>query len=199
MTEGNRYPTPLIIDVTPPSIAPSAPPPAQPPPEPSNWARVWAFLRKYLIGPLPALIVVVGAAILVALGAKNVQIGGLLGKLLGKSRTPHKAIETANSVPPGRVREDGTVINIGEPDSKGITQAKVVAIEKPGMFSDPKVIKITPPGAAKPIEVEVPDGVKAKDVEQVLVVTPEVIAVTVKSSSPIKGRDVDDLIAKYKR
>lgn len=188
----NRYPTPLIIDVTQPSTAP-------PPIEPSRWQRAWAFIRKYVLGPLPALLLVVGACVLAFLGAKNLQIGGLLGKLLGKPRSPHKAIELANSVPPGRVREDGTLIKLGEPDSKGIAQAKVLPIEKPGLLSDPRVVKITPPGSAKPIEVQVPDGVKAKDVEHVVVVTPEVLAVTVKSSSPIKARDVDDLISKYRR
>ena len=197
--EGNRYPTPLIIDVTPLSTAPPPPPPPAPPPPPSTGAKVWGWLRRYLVGPIPALLVVAGGIVLVALGAKNVQIGGLLGKLLGKSKTPHKAVETANSIPPGRVREDGSLIPIGEPDSKGITQARVVAIEKPGLFSDPRVIKVTPPGADKPIEVQVPDGIAAKDVEQVVVVKPEVIAVTVKSSSPIKAQDVDDLISKYKR
>lgn len=188
----NRYPTPVIIDVTQPS---SAPPPAPEPP--SKWKKARAFVLKYLVGPIPALLLVVGACILVAVGVKNVQIGGLLGKLLGKTLTPHKAIEVANSVPAGRVREDGTLIKIGEADSKGITQAQVVAIEKPGIFSDPRVIKITPPGASKPIEVQVPDGVKAKDVEHVVVVSPQVLAVTVKSSSPIKAQDVDDLLAKY--
>lgn len=191
----NRYPTPLIIDVTQPS---TAPPPAPEPP--SKWKRVWAFLRKWLVGPIPALLLVVGACILVAVGVKNVHIGGLLGKLLGKSSTtPHKAIEVANSVPPGRLREDGTIIKVGEPDSQGITQAKIVAIEKPGLFSDPRVIKVTPSGASQPIEIQVPDGVKAKDVEHVVVVTPQVLAVTVKSSSSVKAQDVDDLLAKYRR
>jgi hypothetical protein len=190
----NSYPTPVIIDVTQPSAAP----PPIPPEPPSKLTKVWAFLRKYLLGPIPALLLVVGACVLVALGVKNVQIGGLLGKLLGKAPSPHKAIETANSVPAGRVHADGTLIPIGEADAKGITQAQVLPIEKPGLLSDPRTIKVTPPGAAKPIEIQVPDGVKAKDVEHVVVVTPQVLAVTVKSSSSIKAQDVDDLIAKYK-
>lgn len=188
----NRYHTPLIIDVTQPSTPP-------PPIEPSRWQKAWAFIRKYVLAPLPALLLVVGACVLAVLGAKNLQIGGLLGKLIGKARSPHKAIELANSVPAGRVREDGSLIPLGVPDSKGITQAKVLPIEKPGLLSDPRVVKVTPPGSSKPIEVQVPDGIQAKDVEHVVVVTPEVIAVTVKSSSPIKAKDVDDLVAKYKR
>jgi hypothetical protein len=157
-------------------------------------------LLKYLIGPLPALLLIAGAWALVALGAKNVQIGGLLGKLLGKPKPDGgKSIEVANSIPPGRVRPDGSVIGIGQPDSKGVTQAVVVPIQQPGMLSDPKVIKVTPPGAAKPIEVGVPDGVRAKDVEQVVVVRNEIKAVTVKSSSAIQAKDLDDLLARYQR
>jgi hypothetical protein len=97
------------------------------------------------------------------------------------------------------MREDGTLINVGEPDSKGITQAKVVPIERPSFLSDPRVIKVTPPGASKPIEVQVPDGVRAKDVEHVVVISPQILAVTVKSSSTIKAQEVDDLLAKYLR
>lgn len=192
---GNEYPTPVIIDVTQPSTPPS--PPKNPdPPDPSLLAKLWAFVRKYLIAPIPVLLLVIGAALLIAMGVKNVQIGGLIGKLLGKKVT-EKAIDVANSIPPGRVLEDGSLIPIGEPDSKGITQAKVVAIEKPGIFSDPKTIKVTPPGATKPIEVVVPDGVKAKDVEQVVVVNHKVTHVTVKNDSAVKAKDVDDLLAKY--
>lgn len=192
MADENHYPTPLILDVTPPSGTP-------PPKEPTALSKTWAFLRKYVIGPLPALMLVLGACVLVALGVKNVQIGGLLGRLLGKAPSPHKAIEIANSVPADRIRADGTLIAVGESDSKGITQAKVMPIEQPGLFSDPKVIKIHPPGAAKPIEIQVPDGVRAQDLEHVVVVTPQVLAVTVKSSSPVQAQDVDDLVSKYRR
>lgn len=198
MTDDNRYPTPLIIDVT-HSSSPPAPPPQQGPPKDSALTKLWSLARKYVIAPLPVLLLVIGAAVLVALGAKNVQVGGLIGKLLGKKSPETKAIDVANSVPAGRVRADGSIIPIGAHDSKGLTQAQVVPIEKPGMFSDPKVIKVTPPGADKPIEVAVPDGVKAKDVEHVVVVQQEIKAVTVKSTSAIQAHDVDDLIAKYKR
>jgi len=80
-----------------------------------------------------------------------------------------------------------------------MTQATVVPIDKPGMFSDPKTIKVTPPGATKPIEVAVPDGVKAKDIEHVVVVNQRITTVTVKNDSAVKARDVDDLLAKYGR
>src|SRR5690606_26093127 len=96
----NQYPTPVIIDITQPSTPPTPPP--EEPETPSALAKVWAFIRKYLIAPLPVLVLVVGAALLIAMGVKNVQIGGLLGKLLGK-KVSEKAIDVANSIPPGRV------------------------------------------------------------------------------------------------
>lgn len=197
MPVDNQYPTPVIIDVTQPSTAPPvAPPPQDPSPGPSFIAKVWAFIRKYLIAPVPVLVLVITAALLVALGVKNVQIGGLIGKLLGK-KVSEKAIDVANSIPDGRLMVDGSLIPLGQPDSQGITQAKVVPIEKPGFFSDPKTIKVTPPGATKPIEVAVPDGVKAKDIEQVVVVNHKVTHVTVKNDSAVKAQDVDELLAKY--
>ena len=163
--------------------------------EPSFWTKAGAFVRKYILAPLPVLIIVVVGVVLVAMGAKNIQIGGLIGKLLGK-KSSKKAIAKANSVPKDRVREDGTLIPIGEADSKGITQARVVPIEKPGLFDDPKKVKIRPDGG-KAIEIEVPDGVKAKDVEEVVVISPEVTAVTVKNASKVSADDVDDLLARY--
>lgn len=191
----NQYPTPVIIDITEPSTPPS-PPPGEPE-RPSALARkVWAFIRKYLIAPIPVLLLVIGAVLLIAMGVKDVQLGGLLGKLLGK-KVSTKAIDVANSIPPGRVREDGTLIPIGEADSRGMTQATVVPIEKPNIFSDPKTIKVTPPGATKPIEVAVPDGVKAKDIEHVVLVNQKITGVTVKNDSAVNAQDVDNLIAKY--
>jgi hypothetical protein len=196
MPVDNQYPTPVIIDITQPSDPP-APAPQEPPPSGPSWlAKLWAFIRKYVIAPIPVLVLIVGAALLIAMGVKDIQIGGLLGKLLGKKVT-EKAIDVANSIPPGRVREDGSLIPIGAPDSKGMTQAKVVAIEKPGIFSDPKTIRVTPPGATKPIEIAVPDGVKAKDIEHVVVVNQKITGVTVKNDSAVKAQDVDDLLAKY--
>lgn len=161
-----------------------------------TWGKVWAFLRKYILGPIPALIVVAVAILLVMLGVKNLQIGGLLGAILGR-KDSKKAVDVANTVPKGRVREDGSLIKPGEPDSKGITQAKVVKIKKPGLFDDPTKVKIQDPDTGKNIEVDVPDGVKAKDVDQVIVVRPDIHAVTVRIDSPVTALDVDDLLNKY--
>jgi hypothetical protein len=168
-------------------------------------SEVWRYLkilgslaRKYLLAPLPAILLVIGAVILLVLGVKNIQIGGLLGKLFGTSGTDgKKAIDVANTVPPDRVREDGTLIKPGEPDSQGKTQAVVVAVQTGGLFSDPTSVTIKPPGEAKAIKVKLPDGVKSKDVDKVIVVSPEVHIVTVKDTSKVSAKKVDDLLKKY--
>lgn len=186
-------PPPVIVDVTVASAPPGAPPP-------SDWTvKLWAFVRKYILAPIPVLIIAVGAFILAMMGVKNLQVGGLIGKLLGRKAPEQKAIEVANSIPPGRLREDGSLITLDEPDSKGIAQAHVVAIKEPGLFDDPQVVKITPPGQTKPISIQVPDGVRAQDIQQVVIVKPQLMAVTVKSTSTVKADDVDALLAKYKK
>lgn len=169
--------------------------------EPTFWQTVWAWLKKFarwVYAPLVAILIVVGVFILVALGVKHLQIGGLLGKLFGKDpKDGKKAVDVANTVPEGRVDEDGVIIKPGEPDSKGQTQAVVVPIEEPGLFDNPDKVEIIPPGETEPVVVDLPDGVKAKDVDKVIVVKPEVYAVTVRDSSKVKAKDVDDLLEKY--
>lgn len=159
--------------------------------------KVWAWVRKYLLAPLPIILVVAGAVILVVLGAKNVQIGGILAKLTGKKTDGKKAVDVANSVPEDRVNPEGKLIPPGTPDEKGLTQAVVVSIKPPGMFSNPDHVVIQDPVENKPVTVELPTGVKAKDVDKVIVVSPEVHVVTVKSTSKVKASDVDDLLSKY--
>jgi hypothetical protein len=162
----------------------------------SMLATSWAWIRKYLLAPLPALLLVAAAIFLIILGFKNVQIGGLLAKLFGKPEGK-KAVDVANTIPKDRVDKDGRLIQPGTPDSKGITQAVVVPIETGGLFSDPTIVKVTPPGESKPVVIHLPDGVKDKDVDKVIIVKPDVYAVTVKDSSKVTVEKVDDLLAKY--
>ena len=173
-------------------------------PEPTFWqalgSKVLAFSKwaaRVLVAPGAALLLIVGAVVLVALGIKNVQIGGLLAALFGKKKPRHTAIDTANSVAADRVDATGNLIPIGEPDSQGMTQAVVVPIQNPGIFSNPDHVVFLPPGETKPVEIKLPDGVKARDVEQVIVVKPEKFVVTVKSTSGVTGKRVDDLLKKY--
>jgi hypothetical protein len=161
------------------------------------FAKVWAWVRKYLLAPLPALLVVGLGLLAVVLGFKNVRIGGLLGKLFGKPEGK-TAVEVANGIPADRVDGGGKVIPPGTPDSQGVTQAVVVPVETGGLFSDPTVIKVIPPGETKPVIIHLPDGVKDKDVHQVVIVSPEVVTVTVKDTSKVTVKKVDDLLSKYK-
>jgi uncharacterized membrane protein YdfJ with MMPL/SSD domain len=83
----------------------------KPPPLPkltfwdTTWNKIKAIGRwaaRVFVSPGVALIVVVGALLLVALGVKNIQIGGLLGKLFGKKSPSNKAIDVANTIPKDR-------------------------------------------------------------------------------------------------
>lgn len=186
-----------------PTPAPT-PEPAQK--EPSFWARTWASIKATfgwigpkVLGPILAVLLIIVAVVLVAMGFKELQIGGLLGKLFGKKDEGggKRVIDVANSVDPDRVGPDGKLIQPGQPDSTGQTQAVVVPIQEPGLFSDPKKVVFTPPGETKPTEVVLPDGVTNKDVDQVVVVKPDVVVVTVKDNSGISANKVDDLLKKY--
>jgi hypothetical protein len=162
--------------------------------------RIWDGFTRWILGPGAALIVVAGALLLILFGAQNVQVGGILDKLLKRGKKPGqggKAVDVANTVPKKRVDSEGKVIPPGTPDSKGMTQAVVVPIKKPGLFKRPDKVEIVPPGEDKPVEVDLPDGVKAKDVEAVVIVKPDVKVVSVKSHSGVSGSDLDDLISKY--
>lgn len=167
-------------------------------------ARLWASVKSGLswlgakvLGPVLVVLLVVVAVILVSMGFKELQIGGLIGRLLGRNSTQKGSVDVTNTIDPNRVGPDGRLIQPNTPDTKGQTQAVVVPIQDPGLFSDPNKVVFTPPGADKPIEVVLPDGVTNKDVHQVVVVNPEVIAVTVKDSSGVTAQSVDDLLKKY--
>lgn len=173
-------------------------------PQPSFWSQFWErmvtvfkWVGVKLLAPGVALIVIVLAIVLVSMGLKDLQIGGLLGLLFGKKSPEQKAIDVANTVPPNRVDPNGKVIQPGTPDTKGDTQAIVVPIKDPGLFANPDTISFTPPGSTQPIEIQLPDGVKNKDVQQVIVVQPGKFVVTVKDNSGIPAQKVDDLLSKY--
>ncbi len=164
---------------------------------PSFWSKVWTWVKR-IFAPLPAILIIAGAIVLAVVFGKQIQIGGILGKLFGHKGTEgKKAVDVANSVPEDRVDKDGKLIPPGTPDAKGLTQAVVVPIESPGIFSNPSKVVINDPETKKPVVVELPEGVKSKDVDKVVVVRPEVYAVTVKDSSKVTGQKVDDLLKKY--
>lgn len=167
---------------------------------PTILVRAWAALKaavRVLVGPLGVALVLLGAVILVAMGFKELQVGGLVARLLGRKGGGNRSVDLANSIPEGRVDAQGRLIPVGEPDTRGQTQAVVVPIEEPGLLSNPDTVRFIPPGETKPVEMSLPIGVKNRDVDQVIVVTPSVVAVTVKDSSGIATQTVDDLLRKY--
>ena len=169
-------------------------------------ATIWSWVRiggRFLIGALPAILVIGVALLLVFLGVKNLQVGGLLSTLMGGSKKPlgKAAVDLANSIPKNRVDANGKVIEKGVPDSQGITQATVVEIEAPSIFDDPREVKYIPPGETKPVTIRLPDGVESSDVDKVVVVKPEITVVTVKDTSPVQinASDIDSLLLKYRK
>ena len=164
------------------------------------FAKLWSWIKtaaRFAIAPIGVILIVLVGGFLVAAGLKNVQVGGLIATLLGKKKTGSKAVAVANSVPKDRVDANGKLIPVGTADSKGITQAAVVEIDRPSWLGDPKTVQFTPPGEQKPVTVDLPDGVHATDVEHVVVVKPGEFVVTVKDSSGISATKVDSLLSKY--
>ncbi len=172
---------------------------------PTFWSTVWAKLKAWgqwaalkLLAPGVALIIVIGAVLLVSMGFKGLQIGGLLAKLLGKTGAGGGTIDIANAIPAGRIDANGKLIPEGTADSVGDTQAVVVPIQDTGgLFTNPSTIKFTPPGETTPREIPLPDGVKASDVDKVVVIQPDKFVVTVKDTSGIDAPHIDALLAKY--
>ena len=159
--------------------------------------QVWGnWLKLKVLTPGVALLIVVLALLLVAMGWKELQIGGLLARLFGKKQPP-STVGVANTVPPDRVDSNGNLIPVGTPDATGQTQVAVVPIEPPGLFSNPNTVKFTPPKSDIPVEVTLPTGVKNTDVKQVVVIQPQTVVVTVKDRSGITTQNVDDLLKRY--
>lgn len=166
--------------------------------------RLWASVKSGLswlgvkvLGPILVVLLVIVAVILVSMGFKELQIGGLIGRLLGRNSPQKGSVDVTNTIDPNRVGPDGKLIQPNTPDTKGQTQAVVVPINEPGLLSDPSTISFVPPGDAKPIEVVLPDGVTNKDVDQVVVVSPGNFVVTVHDTSGISVTSLDNLLKKY--
>jgi len=163
------------------------------------WVKLWGGLKRVvrtLLSSVPALILMVVATILIILRVRGIQMGGLFDKLLGRNGADHpKAAHKVDAVPEDRVDAAGNLIPIDTPDSQGVTQARVVRIEQPGVFDRSDQVKALDGGV--PVVVELPDGVKARDVDKVLVIKPDVYAVTIKNTSRISRTDVDTLLLKY--
>lgn len=161
---------------------------------------IWGLVTKWVLGPGAAILVVLaGLGCLIFVG-RLIPLGQLFEALVGKVKRPgeQEVLDVVNHPPPNRIA-DGKVIQPGAPDPKGLTQAVVVPIEMPGLFDRQDQVKYTPAGHDKPILVDLPTGVKASDVKAIVVVRPNVVAVTVDSRSGVTTSQVQDLLKKYSK
>lgn len=127
--------------------------------------------------------------IVLSLLAGILALLGLRKAIEGRKPT----IERANTIPPGRTGEDGLPIPMREPDSKGMAQAPVGQLELPWILGDQTSVGV---GGAK---VDVPDGVRPSEVEQVIIAQPTVGDVTVEDASGITGEQLRELLRRYRR
>lgn len=145
---------------------PQAPVTAQP-----KWKVV---IRWVLLIPI---VILLAALLLPALGAgARVNLGGLIGMLLGLSKPKgRKSVAIANTIPEKRTTE----INL--PDLKGYKQipASELQISK-NPFRDRSVVK------TEDEVIELPEGVHDTDVEKVILVGAESAVVTVKNMSDLR-------------
>lgn len=153
---------------------------------------VWEYIKiagkwiiRYPLAIAVTVLLVVGSVFLLISG-KNVQLGGVLGKLFGK--TPE--INARGVVPPERVDESGKPIPVGESDELGFVQAPVIKkIKEPGIFDDPSVLTIEHPEKGE-VKIELPKGVRNSDVKEVIEISPDVYEVRNDDS----GVDYDSLL-----
>lgn len=157
---------------------------------PGLWSKAWAFTLKYPVAVIGT-ILLVALAIFLAVFGQRIQIGGLLGLLWGKKDGTDPNVRVLP--PPGRVDKDGKPIPAGESDDKGWTQAPVnVEIKEPGIFSDPNVITVTHPDKGE-VKIPLPEGVKSKDVKQVVEVAPNVYQVRNNDKGTDAGKLLEEL------
>lgn len=150
------------------------------------------FFIRYPLATAATAVVVVGAVLLAVFGQK-VQIGGVLGWLWG--RTHPRDLPNAPAVipPPGRIDDKGDPIPPGTPDDGGWTQAPVVLpIKDPGILSDPTTVTVTHPDG-KDVTIPLPKGVKNTDVQQVIMVAPNVYQIANKDTGVDAGQILEDL------
>jgi hypothetical protein len=152
--------------------------------------KVWAFTLKYPVAVIGTVLLVALSIFLAVFGHK-MQIGGLLGLLWGKKDDPDPNIRVLP--PPDRVDKDGKPIPAGESDDKGWTQAPInVPIQEPGIFSNPDVVVVKHPDKGE-VKIPLPEGVKNKDVKQVVEVAPNVYQVRNNDKGVNAGKLLEDL------
>lgn len=150
-----------------------------------NVKSVFKWVTSKLTVPGVAILAGLTALFFLVLAyAKN--MGGAISALLfgGSKKGP-------NTVASKRVDKNGVPIPPGTPDSKGMAQAVTTPLDDGGLFSNPDTVTVADQ------KVDLPDGVKAKDVDTVVVAKPQIDSTTVNDNSGVTKDQVDDLLAKY--
>lgn len=146
---------------------------------------VGKWLLRYPLAAAATVFIVAAGVALILMG-KDVQLGGIIGRLFGREKG-----KNVRGVPPeGRRDEKGEPIPPGESDEKGYVQAPVsTEIKKPGLFDDPDTIVVVHPEKGE-VVIDLPEGVKNKDVREVVEIRPDVYEVRNND----KGVNTDDLL-----
>lgn len=159
------------------------------------WETIKSFFKSIYTWCIhhPAAIVITVFVVFIAIilwrFGKEIQIGGLLGKIWGSDLKDK--IKARTTVVPGRRDSQGNIIPPGTSDDKGYVQAPVSTdIKKPGVFSDPEIIEITDNG--KDIKIPLPTGVSNTDVKEVIKIAPNVYEVH-NNDGGVTTHELDDL------
>lgn len=154
----------------------------------SVWAWVsWAW--KAVKWPFIIVGVIVLAAVLLPVAATSrLNLGGLIGSLLGLNKSGKKSVAAANTVAKGRITQ------IGEPDSTGRIQAHQEKLSRPwNPFRDKSVVKLN-----DGTKVKLPDGIQDTDVDLVVHTSPDATVVRVADDNTIKvptAKTMDEVLA----
>jgi hypothetical protein len=152
-----------------------------------KWTSFLGWLRRsagYIISGF-----VVIAGIVIVIFKKDFQIGGLLGLLTGKKKQ-----DLRSSIASERVDESGQPIVPGQSDQHGFTQAPVsTAIKSPGLFSDPNTVVVEHPTKGTQT-IQLPTGVKNRDVAEVVEIRPDVYQVKNNDKSAVDTKKLKGLL-----
>lgn len=149
------------------------------------------FFIRYPFAIAATVVLVVGGIFLTAFGQK-IQIGGLLARLWGSKSEDGEDIPVITA-PPARVDDMGKIIQPGLSDDKGYVQVPVVVpIKEPGLLSNPNTVTITSP-EGKDVIINLPTGVKNKDVKEVILVSPNVYQISNNDTGVDAGSILEDL------
>ena len=151
-----------------------------------------SFLARLPVAIVVGVIVIVLGGILSALGfGDKVNIGGILGQLLGVAKNGKDPIDIANEVPEGRTDESGEKIDKETTGPEGFEQQKVRRLDKSsGMFRDKQTIEVG--GSQGKETIKLPKGIRDSDVKEVYEVTPGKFKI-ITHSTPEGGPSNEDI------